>query len=460
MENNYYVYQHVRLDTEAVFYVGKGRDKRAYTKSGRSQYWQNIVSKAGHRVEIVHAQLTEQESLDLEVETIAKYRAQGYTLCNMTDGGEGSSGYVTSAETIAKLVDSSHKKAVVNNFGEFYKGTRVAERATGVNCRLISACCLGNAKSAGERDGVKIVWAFEKDKDTLETRVIEANDAPILKPKKVINNFGEVYESGHSAERATGVSNANISLCCNGKYKSAGKRDGVKIVWVFEVDRDTLKQRVVEANEEHKRERKRVINNFGEVYESILLAGRATGVDSEYISSCCVGRKNFAGKRDGVKIVWVFEKDRGELEQRVVEANKAQSRKTANNFARPKKVTNNFGDVYNSLQAAARDTGIAGASISECCIGKAKSAGNRDGGKIVWVFEEDKDTLKQRIIEANNAHSPNPRKITNNFGEIYESISDAAKATSVARTNISACCLGKAKSAGKRDGVKIIWSFA
>ena len=454
------MYQHVRLDTEAVFYVGKGRGKRAYTKSGRSQYWQNIVSKAGHRVEIVHAQLTEQESLDLEVETIAKYRAQGYTLCNMTDGGEGSSGYVTSAETIAKLVDSSHKKAVVNNFGEFYKGTRVAERATGVKATTISECCLGKAKSAGERDGVKIVWVFEKDKDTLEKRAIEANDAPILKPKKVINNFGEVYESGHSAERATGVSNANISLCCNGKYKSAGKRDGVKIVWAFEADRDTLKQRVVEANEEHKRERKRVINNFGEVYESVSLAGRVTGIGGARISSCCVGRKNSAGMRNGVKIVWVFEKDKDTLEQRIIEANKAQSLKTTNNFARPRKVINNFGDAYNSLQAAARDTGIACASISECCLGKAKSAGNRDGEKIVWVFEEDRKALNQRVIEANKHHNPKEKRVTNNFGEVYESVLDAAKSTSVASTNISACCRGKLKSAGKKDGVKIVWSFA
>jgi len=48
----FYVYQHRRNDTDEVFYVGKGSGKRINcgkkggTKS-RSQFWQNVVKKAG-----------------------------------------------------------------------------------------------------------------------------------------------------------------------------------------------------------------------------------------------------------------------------------------------------------------------------------------------------------------------------------------------------------------------------
>lgn len=455
MENNYYVYQHVRLDTEAVFYVGKGRDKRAYTKSGRSQYWQNIVGKAGHRVEIVHAQLTEQESLDLEVETIAKYRAQGYTLCNMTDGGEGSSGYVTSAETIANKINASHKKAVVNNFGETYEGTRVAERATGVNATTISECCNGNRKSAGTRGDEKIVWVFVDDKDTLAQRVIEANNQP-LKPlaRQVLNNFGEVYASVSDAARATGVDSSSISTCCLGKSKSAGSRNGEKIVWVFKEDEDTLKQRVLNADNVESKPRK-VTNNFGDVYVNIANAARETGVCNSSISACCLGKVKSAGKRDGVKIVWVYKEDEATLDQRVAET------KNNNPSGRPARhVINNFGDFYDSVNAAARAMGVPSVCITACCNSEANYAGEKDGIKIVWVYKENESTLGQRVIKASNSIDGKPKQVTNNFGDTYASARSAAKATGVNYSSISECCIGRVKSAGRKDGVKIVWSFA
>lgn len=43
-----YVYKHIRLDTNEVFYVGIGSGityKRAYKVNGRTQFWQNITKK-------------------------------------------------------------------------------------------------------------------------------------------------------------------------------------------------------------------------------------------------------------------------------------------------------------------------------------------------------------------------------------------------------------------------------
>lgn len=46
-------YIHTRNDTGAVFYVGKGKERRAHTHYGRSQHWKRIVAKHGRTVHIV-----------------------------------------------------------------------------------------------------------------------------------------------------------------------------------------------------------------------------------------------------------------------------------------------------------------------------------------------------------------------------------------------------------------------
>lgn len=91
-----YVYQHIRLDTNEVFYVGIGKTKyRAYNKSTRNNYWKRIVNKAGYLVEIITEDITWEEACQKEKELIKYYgrRNKGSgTLVNMTDGGEGYAG--------------------------------------------------------------------------------------------------------------------------------------------------------------------------------------------------------------------------------------------------------------------------------------------------------------------------------------------------------------------------------
>ena len=99
----YYVYQHKTADTNSIFYIGKGKGNRAFTKSNRSQYWKNVVNKHGFNVEFVVTDIDEEFSFLIEMETIDAYRKRGIVLSNMTDGGEGASGLVHSEEHKAKL---------------------------------------------------------------------------------------------------------------------------------------------------------------------------------------------------------------------------------------------------------------------------------------------------------------------------------------------------------------------
>ena len=102
LNGKYYVYAHRRNDTGSIFYIGKGKDSRAWKTSGResNKYWCNIVAKHGHTVELLKENLTEEESFIKEERFIKLLSDQ---ICNLTKGGEGSSGYKHTAESKVKM---------------------------------------------------------------------------------------------------------------------------------------------------------------------------------------------------------------------------------------------------------------------------------------------------------------------------------------------------------------------
>ena len=106
MSQSFYVYLHKKPDG-TVFYVGKGSRSRAWRKDNRNLHWQHVVAKHEYTVEILASDLSEDAAFILEVETIAIFRKQGH-LVNMTDGGEGSSGYMM-PEEVKRRLSHAHK---------------------------------------------------------------------------------------------------------------------------------------------------------------------------------------------------------------------------------------------------------------------------------------------------------------------------------------------------------------
>jgi len=103
MENRFYVYEHIRLDTMKPFYVGKGQGDRAYRHSCRNIYWKRVVKKHGYLIRFVAENLDEDLAFLTEIERIDQLRRLGVDLTNLSDGGEGQSGYSHSTETKAKM---------------------------------------------------------------------------------------------------------------------------------------------------------------------------------------------------------------------------------------------------------------------------------------------------------------------------------------------------------------------
>ena len=112
--NGYYIYRHIRLDTNQPFYIGKGQKDRAYSLRNRNPHWHNIVKLHGYEVEIILENLTEEQSLSKEVEFIKLYKDYGYKLANLTNGGEGQSGLRHTEETKRKLSQAGKGRSPPN----------------------------------------------------------------------------------------------------------------------------------------------------------------------------------------------------------------------------------------------------------------------------------------------------------------------------------------------------------
>lgn len=89
----FYTYLHRRNDTNAIFYVGKGKEHRAW-QFGRNRWWNSIANKVEYTVEICAQWATEKEAFEHEKFLISCFKDLGYKLTNQTDGGDGASGRV------------------------------------------------------------------------------------------------------------------------------------------------------------------------------------------------------------------------------------------------------------------------------------------------------------------------------------------------------------------------------
>ena len=101
-----YVYRHIRLDKNIPFYIGIGNDNnfsRAndFKPNRRNNIWNKIFLKTNIEVEILFENLTWDECCEKEREFIKIYGRidnKTGTLSNLTDGGEGTVGFIITEE--------------------------------------------------------------------------------------------------------------------------------------------------------------------------------------------------------------------------------------------------------------------------------------------------------------------------------------------------------------------------
>ena len=133
-----YVYLH-KKDNGSIFYVGKGTGYRAWHFTNRNAYWKRVRKKYGVNVVIFKDDMTDEDALNLEVELISVIGKKNLT--NFTDGGDGTSGYKHSEETIRKM-SKSHKGKE-----SWAKGVKFSEEHKG----KMSLAAKGKKKSLAHR---------------------------------------------------------------------------------------------------------------------------------------------------------------------------------------------------------------------------------------------------------------------------------------------------------------------
>ncbi|MGB3724288.1 MAG: NUMOD3 domain-containing DNA-binding protein [Glaciecola sp.] len=224
----FYVYFHRKASDNSIFYVGKGKGRRAYWKNNRNKHWHNVVDKHGYTVEIYKDNLSEADAFNLEIEMIEKIGLD--SLCNYTVGGDGASGSkrteefksmmrekmtgrVFSNETIKKMREAAKNRTRDSHMkqAEKIRGRKLTEE----HRRKISEA--GKGRSLSE-DAKRKISEFHKGKKK-DPNAVEAMAASKRKKVRCLNN-NTVYESMTAAANDLGIRQGKISDVLRGVGKS------------------------------------------------------------------------------------------------------------------------------------------------------------------------------------------------------------------------------------------------
>jgi len=235
----FYVYAHYTPEGR-LFYIGKGSSvRRAHYMQGRNNYWCKVVAKYGKpTVKILAEWLTEKEAFAKEIELIKYYREQGFKLCNVTDGGEGTSGYKATAEQI--------ERNRLTHIGQpaWNKGAKSTEKHIENNR-------LGHIGQVAWNKGLKVGPIHSEEFKAKISAIHKGNKwrqgLPSSEKQKATASAlfkGNIYATGNTARRTwvwvgtntitgevvkyvgkkemleAGLQHSNIIKCINGKRKS------------------------------------------------------------------------------------------------------------------------------------------------------------------------------------------------------------------------------------------------
>jgi hypothetical protein len=227
IQSNFYVYEHRRKDTGAVFYVGKGCGKRAGNFSSRNRLWKQMAADAGGAsVGYVVDKVDEEFSFLVEQEYIDKLRRIGAKLANLTDGGEGNAGAVRTEDMKRKYAAAKIGKKRPADVVARMRATKTGKN-TGADNPFF-----GRKHTDETKARLRITSGSRKHTEEEKRRISESVRAtyaslPRSRPVLCLTN-GLTYFSLGEAARQLGLRRRCITMVCN---KEMHHTAGMKFEW-------------------------------------------------------------------------------------------------------------------------------------------------------------------------------------------------------------------------------------
>jgi group I intron endonuclease len=253
MERNYKLYVHIAPNGKKYYGITKQKIELRWRKGGKgyyqNQYFTNAINKYGwDNIEhiVLQEELDEEEAKKLEQYMIQWYdtanRNYGY---NISLGGDVSNHSEETKQKISKALKGRqvHSEQHKKELSEAMKGSKnpmygkhlseeARQKLREVNLgkhlseetkRRISESCKGKKHSEE---------AKQKMSEALKGKYTGKNNAKARNVICITTN--SIFDSLIAGAKYYNTNYTNISKCCNGKVKSAGKLpDGTKLVWKY-----------------------------------------------------------------------------------------------------------------------------------------------------------------------------------------------------------------------------------
>lgn len=198
----------------------------------------------------------------------------------------------------------------------------------------------------------------------------------------VLTNTGEVFEYMEDAIKRYGK--LNISGCCRGEIKSAGKMpDGSPMIWRYIEDYDSNEDYTYDNNTI----KKIICLETKQIYNKIVEACRYYNISDTSISCNLRGKNSFAGRDKITKMPlhWMYYDEYLDASEKDI-----QNIINTTPLQYSSIICINDLEIFESASAALEHGGVKSVSgITDCCKGKNKYYGYVNGEHAVWMYYKD-----------------------------------------------------------------------
>ena len=295
------VYIHTNKENDKVYIgIAKGRPEKRWGKDGhgymRTQpVFANAIKKYtwdGFRHEILATGLTQREAWEMEIKLIAQYKSNcrrykqpsfGY---NMTDGGDGSSGFKHTDETKQKL---SEIRSNPSDETRIRISESAKERCTDEWRKQTSMI----------QSGSKRPQCSNPCSEDMRQKIKQRNSKSVYQ-KTLDGEIIRKFSSQSEAARVTGIHQSAIWNSCNHKVKSAGG-----YTWDY----------VESCNQPHENRMQKVVQlDFNNKYicewNCSTDAENELGITKGKVAMCCQGKRKSTGG-----FQWMYKEEYDKLTQ-------------------------------------------------------------------------------------------------------------------------------------------------